>query len=97
MRPTEGGPERKVLDDLASHDWGNWDITAEGLYFIRRTDDGPQIAFRTFGSGETRVVASIPNIASPSLEVSPDGRRLLYARIEGADSDLIAAPGTGQP
>ena len=95
VRPTDGGPEHRVVDDLASYDWGNWAVTAEGLYFIRRTDDGPRIVFRSFGSGETRVVASIPNIASPSLEVSPAGERLLYARIEGANSDLIAAPGTG--
>jgi len=68
--PTDGGPERRVVKDLSSSDWGNWDVTAEGLYFIRRTDDGPQIIFRDFGSGETRVVVSIPNIASPSLEVA---------------------------
>jgi hypothetical protein len=37
------------------------------------------------------VVASIPNIASPSLEVSPDGQRILYARIEGVNSDLMIA------
>jgi Tol biopolymer transport system component len=95
MRPTGGGPERRVVDDLASPDWGNWAITAEGLYFIRRTDDGPRIVFRAHDSGATRVVASLPNIASPSLEVSPDGERILYARIEGTNSDLIAAPGTG--
>jgi Tol biopolymer transport system component/DNA-binding winged helix-turn-helix (wHTH) protein len=94
MRPTGGGPGRRVVKDLSSRDWGNWAVTAEGLYFIRRTEGGPRIVFRNFRSGETRKVASIPNIASPSLEVSPDGKRLLYARIEGANSDLIAAPGT---
>jgi Tol biopolymer transport system component/DNA-binding winged helix-turn-helix (wHTH) protein len=91
MRPTGGGPETKVLDDLSTVDWGNWTITAEGLYYIRRTDDGPRIVFRDDASGETRVAAAIPNIASPSLEVSPDGQRILYARIEGANSDLIMA------
>ena len=95
--PTDGGPERRVVKDLSSSDWGNGNVTAERLYFIRRTDDGPRIVFRGVGSGETRTVASIPNIASPSLEVSPDGERVLYARIEGTNSDLIAAPGTGQP
>jgi hypothetical protein len=91
MRPTGGGPGRRVVEDLSSRDWGNWAVTAEGLYFIRRTEDGPRIVFRPFGSGDTRVVAPIPKIASPSLEVSPDGQRLLYARIEGADSDLMIA------
>lgn len=89
MQPTEGGPERQVVDDLNLADWGNWDVTAEGLYFIRRTAEGTTIAFQGFGEGEVRTVATIPNIASPSLEVSPDGRRILYARIEQSDSDLI--------
>jgi Tol biopolymer transport system component/DNA-binding winged helix-turn-helix (wHTH) protein len=97
MRPTGGGPERRVIEDLSPRDWGNWTVTAEGLYFIRRTDNDPRIIFRDHSSGATRVVASIPNIASPSLEVSPDGERLLYARIEEGNSDLIAAPGTGTP
>jgi Tol biopolymer transport system component/DNA-binding winged helix-turn-helix (wHTH) protein len=89
MRPTDGGPERKVLDDLASDDWGNWAVTGEGLYFIRRTEGGPRVAYREFGSGETRTVTALPSITGPSLAVSPDGERLLYARIEGANSDLI--------
>jgi hypothetical protein len=96
MRPTGGGPERKVLNDLASDDWGNWAVTAEGLYFVRRTEGGPRVAFRRFRSGKTRTVAVLPSITGPSLAVSPDGERLLYARIEGANSDLIAAPGTAR-
>ena len=52
--------------------------------------DGTTIAFHDLATRTNRSVASIPNIASPSLEVSPDGRRLLYARIEQSNSDLIA-------
>jgi hypothetical protein len=90
MRPTGGGPERRVLDDLALPDWGNWAVTGEGLYFVRRGGDGTTIAFHDFETGSNRTVASILNIASPSLDVSPDGQRLLYARIEQSNSDLIA-------
>jgi Tol biopolymer transport system component/DNA-binding winged helix-turn-helix (wHTH) protein len=97
MRPTDGGPERRVVETLASPDWGNWAVTAEGLYFVHRAEGDPQVVFRSFESDTERVVATIPNIASPSLEVSPDGERLLYARIEGTNSDLIAAPGAGPP
>jgi Tol biopolymer transport system component/DNA-binding winged helix-turn-helix (wHTH) protein len=90
-RPTDGGPETKVLDDLAAPDWGNWAVTAEGLYVIRRTEAEPQIVFHPFDTDDARVLATIPNIASPSLAVSPDGRRILYARIEGVNSDLMIA------
>lgn len=91
MRPTDGGAERRILDSLSEDDWSNWVVTAEGLYFIRRTEADPQIVFRPFGADNERVLATIPNIANPSLEVSPDGERLLYARIEHTNSDLIAA------
>jgi Tol biopolymer transport system component len=90
MRPTDGGPETRVLDDLALPDWGNWAVTGDGLYFVRRGEGGTTIAFHDFATRASRTVASIPNIASPSLEVSPDGQRLLYARIEQSNSDLIA-------
>ena len=79
MHPDGTGPETRVLDDLALPDWGNWAVTEGGLYFVRRSGDGTTIAFHDFATGSSRAVASIPNIASPSLEVSPDGRRLLEA------------------
>ena len=91
MRPTEGGPEVRVVEDLAPHDWGNWDVTADGLYFVRRTDEGAAVAFYRFADQTTETVTSIPNIATPSLAVSPDGTRLLYARIERSNSDLVVA------
>ena len=91
MRPTGGGPETRVLDDLALPDWGNWAVTGDGLYFVRRGGDGTTVAFHDFATGTNQTVASIPTIASPSLEVSPDGQQLLYARIEQSNSDLIAA------
>ena len=91
MRPTDGGSERRVIDDLALPDWGNWAVTGDGLYFVRRGGDGTTVAFHDFATGTNQTVASIPTIASPSLEVSPDGQQLLYARIEQSNSDLIAA------
>jgi hypothetical protein len=78
MRPTGGGPERRVLDDL--DEWGNWAVSANGLYFTRRTEGAPQIVFRPFGANTERVVAAVPTINNPSLEVSPDGERCCRRR-----------------
>jgi Tol biopolymer transport system component len=89
MRSSEDQRGRRILHDLARGDWGNWDVTGQGIYFIRRTD-GPHIVFYSFESGQTDVVTSIPNLATPSLEVSPDGNHILYARIEETRSDLMA-------
>jgi Tol biopolymer transport system component/DNA-binding winged helix-turn-helix (wHTH) protein len=91
MRPPGHETGRRVVEDLARADWGNWDITADGLYFVRRTEGSPQVVFRPFDAGAERKVATVPDIASPSLDVSPEGTRLLYARTEQTNSDLMAA------
>jgi hypothetical protein len=49
------------------------------------------VVFRPFDAGAERRIAAVPDIASPSLEVSPEGTRLLYARTEQTNSDLMAA------
>jgi Tol biopolymer transport system component len=89
MRSDERAP-RRIVEDLSRSDWGNWDVTANGLYFVRREEGTPQVVFYHFGTKKIERVADVPNIASPSLDVSPDGEHILYARTEQTNSDLIA-------
>jgi hypothetical protein len=91
MRPPGHDTGRRIVEDLAREDWGNWDVTTDGLYFVRRTEGPPRVVFRPFDAGAERRIAAVPDIASPSLEVSPEGTRLLYARTEQTNSDLMAA------
>jgi Tol biopolymer transport system component/DNA-binding winged helix-turn-helix (wHTH) protein len=90
--PTEE-PER-VLDDLPRQgDWANWGVADSGIVVARREPEGPMILFYSFDTGELVDVARVPNIAVPSLNVSPDGRSVLYARLESSRSDVMLVDG----
>ena len=51
---------------------------------------GPKIRFHAWGGGEDRLILDVPGAAPlPGLEVSPDGKTLLYSRNEQTESDLL--------
>ena len=85
------GPEERILDTLDASDWSNWTVHDEGIYFIDRRSGGPAVAYLDLESRTIETIAPLPNIASPSLAVSPDGKTILYARIERVNSDLMLA------
>lgn len=90
--PTEGGPERQILDDLASADWGNWTVGEAGIYFVGRTADGPLLNLL---DPSTQTVTPLRLLAGPGLShepgltLSPDGHWLLYARTDRLESDIV--------
>ncbi len=70
-------------------------VTERGVYFIRRDarreDSAYSIFFRDPSTGKEFVVAELPAGTRPfvALTVSPDGRTLLYDRIDHAGADLM--------
>ena len=92
--PVEGGDEEVVVKSLRSS-WGNWDLTAEGIYFVNEkpSSSGVQwvVEFLRFGQGRAKEVAQLrhpPFLAGPAFSVSSDGRFILSA--QGQDeSDLM--------
>ena len=90
----EGGgtlrePDR-VLQDLPQlGEWGNWALSGEGILLARHDEEGPLLVIHRPQTGETETITRVPNIASPSLEISPDGRYCLYARVDRSVSDLM--------
>ncbi len=82
--------ETLVLGALEAFDWGNWAVTDDGIYFIRREDEGPTIRFYSFLSGWSTRVATLDDVPEqPSLAVSPDGRVLLYTHVDRNESDIL--------
>jgi Tol biopolymer transport system component/DNA-binding winged helix-turn-helix (wHTH) protein len=86
-------PERIMVDLPQQGDWANWGMADTGVVLVRREPEGPMIVFYDFSSGESVPVSRVPNIATPSLNVSPDGRTILYARLESSDSDVMLVDG----
>lgn len=91
-RPLEhppGAGEEQVLAALGLEDWGNWTVQDGGIYYVERTGEGPLAVFYDLATKQREPLAPLPQLASPSFAVSPDGQTLLYARIERSESDLM--------
>ena len=92
--PIEGGDEEVVVEGLRSSH-GNWDLTADGLYFV---DEKPSpsgtswvVRFQGFDRRPATEVARLrhpPFLAGPAISVSRDGRWLLSTQRQ-EDSDLM--------
>jgi serine/threonine protein kinase len=87
--PVEGGEEVQVLDSLSS--MGNFDVAADGLFFIPAPEPGTaaSIRFLEFATGKITTVATLEKPPERALAVSPDGRRILVTQIEQQNSDLM--------
>ncbi|UCE04013.1 MAG: PD40 domain-containing protein [Candidatus Latescibacterota bacterium] len=83
-----------LLEDLPEQgDWGNWSLFRDGIVLVRRDNEGPQLVQYDFNTRQIEPIARVPNIAAPSLAVSPDGRSILYARVENSVGDLMLVDG----
>ena len=88
------GLAEKILEDLPRvGDGDNWDYSPGGLALLDRDDQGPFLARFDLATGQVAKVAHVPNIASPSVTLSPDGRHFLYSRVENSIVDLELVEG----
>jgi Tol biopolymer transport system component len=90
--PSSGGPETLVLE--AVHNWGFWDLTVKGIYFI--DDSAKPVATISFYDLATRRVKSLAPVhgdpgffVDNGFSVSPDGKWLLYSGGIPTTSDIM--------
>ncbi|MCC6862128.1 MAG: PD40 domain-containing protein [Bryobacterales bacterium] len=86
--PVEGGDETQVLDAAM---FLSFAVTEKGIYFIPGPDSEHRysVRFLDFAGGRSRPVLTLPAAPHPGLAVSPDGRTLLYTRLDRSGSDLM--------
>jgi Tol biopolymer transport system component/DNA-binding winged helix-turn-helix (wHTH) protein len=95
--PVEGGPEAMVYNLPQLESFGDWFVTNEGLYFIHRYDvigkitSRPAIKFLNFTTGEVSELVALDKDpgSNPGLNISPDGRWLIYAKEDFCNHDII--------
>jgi Tol biopolymer transport system component len=94
--PVRGGEEEVVVESVLSSDT-NWDVAADGIYFVdRRAGSSPSTerwGVRFFSLKERRVsdVSTLhyaPRLAGPALSVSRGGRFILVSQ-QQEESDLM--------
>jgi Tol biopolymer transport system component len=97
--PLAGGEEKQVTAFPKPDSWGQWAVTAEGIYFLDADAPGvpppPMLKFYCFATGDLRVMprATRPLSATGgyNLGLSPDGRWALTAQVDQSGSDVLMA------
>jgi len=84
--PVGGGEETHVLDFVHEYRVGE-----QGIYFFKPRDEQgfSDICFYEFATGKTRKILTIEGRVGDYIEVSPDGRTILYDQGDQAGSDLM--------
>jgi Tol biopolymer transport system component len=88
--PVVGGEEARILERAP---WGHWAVLERGICFLnRQAVPRPAIELFDFATGQMRRLVSVEpdlEIPPPGFAVSPDGRRILYKRVDHLDNDLM--------
>jgi hypothetical protein len=80
--PISGGPETLVVEALFRY---NYAVTARGVYYAATPstkDQTSTVRFLDFATGKTSDIAPIDRRVDLGLAVSPDGRYLLFTKID---------------
>ena len=89
--PVEGGPETKVLESLSSH--LNVAIAKGGIYFVPSAASNSSIQFLDLNTNRIATVAGFETrltLGEPGgLALSPDGKWLLYTKMDEQGSELM--------
>jgi Tol biopolymer transport system component len=87
--PVTGGEETRVLDEGSE---AMWDLHRDGILFrAGRPEDGPTIEFYRFATSRVELIKKLPEgtLTHHGLNVSPDGRWVLYAQVDRRESDIM--------
>ena len=86
--------EHLLFSQLQAIDWGNWELTKDGIYFLQRSDQNTvsEISFYNFSSADIHPVLplkiSVP-VNDPSMALSPNENHVLIGQTTGYKGDLL--------
>jgi hypothetical protein len=83
-----------VIGDLRAEDWSNWRIRKDKVYWVNRKSEREVfLDCLDIETGDSRRLVVLPSASPahiPSLAVDARGERFLLARIDRAESDILA-------
>ena len=97
-----GGEESRISD---KGEEGQWRLVDDGIYLLsRRPPRGFVLEFFAFATHRHRELVVIPasvmnlayNVSEPSVSISPDRHKMLFAQMDHADTDIIIVEGFRQ-
>ncbi len=90
--PTTGGQEEFATEHHQAGLWRYWRVTEHGIYFATASAAGSLLEFYHFATKQITEVTRLERGAEryvPGLAVAPDGRSLLYCRMDHSGSDVM--------
>jgi Tol biopolymer transport system component len=84
--PTSGGQPVKVLEGVV---WRAFVILERGIYYINRLSGEARLQFFDFATGRSTTVARNLGDVRSGLTATPDGRTILYSRVDSSVDDLM--------
>jgi serine/threonine protein kinase len=84
--PASGGQPMKVLDGVIQR---AFTVLEKGIYYIDQPAGDARLQFYDFGARRSTTVARNLGDVGQGLTVSPDGRTILYLRIDSPVNDLM--------
>lgn len=91
-RPLAGGATELVTADLHRDDWGSWQMTDKGLYYVAREPDADEVRLHDPGSGAVTTIASLEKNSIRiyrSLHVNEAANRLVLTRLGNRQADIV--------
>jgi len=84
--PSTGGQPVKLAEGVVSRAFV---VLERGIYYIDRPSGEARLQFFDFATGRSTTVARNLGEISVGLTVSPDGRTILYSRVDSSVDDLM--------
>jgi eukaryotic-like serine/threonine-protein kinase len=84
--PVKGGTAVKIADGVSA---ATYDVLDSGVYFIERVAGDARLQYFDLAARTSITVASNLGNVDFGLSVSPDGRTILFARIDSSVNDLM--------
>jgi Tol biopolymer transport system component len=82
-----GGQPMKVLDGIARET--DFAVVEKGIYYVSNAAGENRLEFFSFAAGKSTLVAGNLGKTVPGLTASPDGRTVLYTRLDSSVDDLM--------
>jgi Tol biopolymer transport system component len=84
--PASGGEPVKVVDGIV---WFNFWVLDKGAYYIDRLGGETRLQYLNFATGKSTTVARNLGEVTSGLTASPDGKRILFSRVDSFADDLM--------
>jgi hypothetical protein len=84
--PASGGDPVKVLDGIV---WFNYCLVEKGAYYIDQAGGETRLQYLNFTTGKSTIVARSLGPVSAGLTATPDGRSILFTRVDASADDLM--------